>query len=103
HARLEFPPVGERHAHVRGAIHHMIIGQDVTFRADDDTRTKPLRAAFARRIELLPLLAEKTPEEGIHFAVLRKSRLHYLRRRNTDYRGQYPLHHRSEAVAARGL
>ena len=64
---LEFPFVMQRHGNLRGAIHHVIVGQDVAFGADDHARSESLLGALARHLELRPaavaLIAEELAEE----------------------------------------
>ena len=113
HARLEFALVVQRHHNRRRSVYHMVIGQDVAFRADNHARAQRLFGPFTwhpgpRPVAvsaLIPaaLISEELTEE--RFQPLRdlalsllvaalKTRLllHYLRCRDVDDGGYNPLH-----------
>ena len=49
-----------------GAVHYVVVGQNVAFGADDDARSKSFLGSLLRYVETLPeVIAEKLAEEGI--------------------------------------
>ena len=85
HAGFEFALVGKGDAHVGGAIHDVVIGQNVAFRADDDAGAQPLLALRPRR-----RLPAATPERVVAIAEeLAEHRIHLGHRlpRGFDYLG----------------
>ena len=56
----------QRDGNFLGAIHYMVVGENVTFGRNDDTRSKSFLGSFLRYIEsLIKVVAEELAEERI--------------------------------------
>src|ERR1035438_8683041 len=106
YAGFVFALVMHDHGHGGGVVHHVIVGQDVAIRADDDARAQARFSLLPRPAELpaaIPRIAAKELAEHRRDTVVAtlKVCLHHTGRSNGHHRGQYLLDHRGETVAAR--
>ena len=63
---LNLALIGKSNGDFGGVIHHVIVGENVAFRADDHARTEGFLTPFFRYIiESRYVVAEKLPEEGV--------------------------------------
>ena len=67
-ARFEFALIGERDLDVGGAVHDVIVGENVAFRTDDYTGAESLFTAILGSFHTA--LTEKLAEHGIHVQLL---------------------------------
>ncbi len=100
---LELALVGQRDLNLGGAVHDVVIGEDVAVRGHDDAGAEAVLALFghlARRVELRARIAEKLPEERIvrNLPAAKElgGDLGYFRGRNTHHRGQDLFDYRRE-------
>src|ERR1017187_3101238 len=106
HAGFVFVLVLHDHGHGSGVVHHVVVGQDVAIRADDDARAQALFPLLPRHAELsaaVTLITAKELAEHRRNSIVAtlKAGLHHAGRSNGYDRGQYLLHHRGETDAAR--